>query len=103
VISDELLGQQLREKIVEMFVLVEPLSIMAKTPGLSVFGDLCQLAAMCCQHVATGRRAQALLAATTIGRSIPHAFPLGHEREILGEAIEEIIAVLERPDATGIH
>jgi hypothetical protein len=99
----ELLGHQLREKIVEMLVLVEHLSIMATPPGLSIFGNLCMLGAQCCQHVALGRREQALFAAITIGRAVPHAFPVGREREVLEQALEEIIAVLECPTSDDLH
>lgn len=102
-VSVELLGQQLREKLVEMFVLVEHLAVMADPTGLSVFGNLCQMASMCCHHVAMGRREQAIFVATTIGRAVPHAFPVGRERHALEDSIEEVIAVLERPDASEIH
>lgn len=97
------LGTQLREKVVEMFVRVEHLEILAGAEGLSVFGSLCEMAGRCCTHLAAGRREQALLIARTIGRSVPHAFPVSREREALEDAVEEIIAVLESPDVDHLH
>jgi hypothetical protein len=97
------LGSELREKVVEMFVRVEHLGILASAEGLSVFGTLCEMAGRCCTHLAAGRREQALMVARTIGRSVPHAFPVGREREALEDALEEIIAVLESPDVSHLH
>lgn len=96
-------GEQLREKVVELFVRVEHLSILATPEGLSIFGSLCEMAGRCCTHLAAGRREQALLVARTVGRSVPHAFPMGRERDSLESAIEEVIAVLETPEFDLLH
>ena len=97
------LGAQLREKVVELFVRVEHLEILAGAEGLSVFGTLCEMAGRCCTHLAAGRREQALLVARTLGHGVPHAFPLGRERQALEDAVDEVIAVLESPDIDRLH
>ena len=97
------LGSQLREKVVELFVRIEHLEILSGAAGLSVFGSLCEMAGRCCTHLAAGRREHALLVARTVGRSVPHAFPVGREREALEDAIDEVIAVLEYPEIDRLH
>lgn len=97
------MGEQLREKVTELFVRIEHLSILNSPEGLSIFGSLCEMAGRCCTHVAAGRREQALLVVRTVGRSVPHAFPVGPERDSLENAIEEVIAVLETPEFDLLH
>lgn len=101
--EDTRLGTELREKITETMVRVEHLGILATPTGLSTFGTICEMLGKCCQHLAAGRRGTALMVAKTIGRSVPHAFPLGSERDALEAALEEIIALLESPDVTHFH
>lgn len=84
-------------------VRVEHLKILTSPEGLSVFGTMCEMAGKCCQHLAAGRREQALFVAQTVGRSVPHAFPLGPERDSLEDALEEIVALLESPDVEHFH
>lgn len=97
------LGTQLREKVTELMVRVEHLQILVTPEGLSIFGTICEMAGKCCQHLAAGRREQALQVAKTVGRSVPHAFPVGAERASLEDALEEIIALLESPDVDQFH
>jgi hypothetical protein len=94
---------RMREKIVEVLVLVEHLPVFATTEGLAIFGGLCEGLGRCCRHLASGDRDQALKVATTIGRSVPHAVPLGNERDVLEAALEEVIAVLEAPEGSHLH
>ena len=97
------LGIELREKVIEMFVRVEHLKILSGPDGLSVFGTLCEMAGRCCTHLAAGRREQALLVAKTLGQAVPHAFPMGRERDALENATGEVIAVLESPEISRLH
>jgi len=97
------LGAELREKVTELFVRAEHLSLFTTADGLAVFGTLCEMAGRCCTHLAAGRRGQALQVARTLGRSVPHAFPLGRERDTLEDGLEEIIALLESPDISHFH
>jgi hypothetical protein len=103
VINTETLSRQLREKVVELLVRIEHLDIFASTEGLAVFGTLCEGIGRCCQHLSAGRRDQAAQIAKTIGRSVPHAFEVGPQRDELEEALEEVIAVLEGPPSDRYH
>ena len=98
-----LLSEQLREKIVELMVRVEHLKIFSTYEGMHMFGKICEMTGRICQHLAEGRRGQALKIAQTVGRSVPHAFPFGPERDALEESLEEIIGVLESPDVSNLH
>jgi hypothetical protein len=101
--DDSMLGEHLRLKIVETLIRIEHLPIMATEQGLAIFGQICTMAGQCCRYVAEGRTEQALKAAKTIGRAVPHAFPVCNDRNALEEALEELIAVLERPEVAQYH
>lgn len=101
--NEERSGENLRLKIVEMLVRIEHLPILGTEHGLTVFGSILQMAGRCCTHLSHGRPEEALRVARTVGRSVPHAFELGPQREALEEALEEIIAVLEGPPAPLLH
>lgn len=96
-------ARHLREKVVELLVRVEHLDLFATLEGLATFGSLCEMVGRCCQHLAAGRKDQAAQIARTVGRQVPHAFPLGSSRQELEDALEEIIAVLERMDGDHLH
>lgn len=102
-IDTETLSRQLREKLVELLVRIEHLDLFCSNEGLAVFGTICEMIGRCCQHLAAGRRDQAAQVAKTIGRSVPHAFVLGRQRDELEDALEEVIAVLEGPGSDRIH
>lgn len=93
----------LREKVVEALVLVEHLPLFATPEGLEMFGGLCEMLGRCCRHLGAGRRDQALRIAMTVSRSIPHALPLGRDRDALEHALEEVVAVLEMPPDDRFH
>lgn len=97
------IGEQFRVKIVETFVRIEHLPIMNTTEGLAIFGQICRMAGRCCEYIAEGRLDQALKVAKTVGRSVPHAFSVGTQRGALEDALEELIAVLERPQISQYH
>jgi hypothetical protein len=101
--TESLLGEHLRVKIVETLVRIEHLPIMSTEQGLKIFGQVCTMAGQCCRYVAEDRLDQALKAAETIGRAVPHAFPVGNQRTHLEDALEELIAVLERPQIAQYH
>jgi len=101
--EQSLLGEHLRVKIVETLVRIEHLPLMSSDEGLAIFGQICTMAGHCCGHVAMGRFEQALKVAETVGRAVPHAFPVGSQRGALEDALEELIAVLERPQIAHYH
>lgn len=97
------IGEHLRLKIVETLVRIEHLPILSTERGLVIFGQICEMAGRCCKHVGTGDLDQAQKVAETIGRAVPHAFPLGQQRQDLEDALDEFIALLERPEAIHYH
>ena len=101
--AESLFGEHLRTKIVETLVRIEHLPIMSTDEGLAIFGQICTMAGQCCGHVAQGRLEQALKVAETVGRAVPHAFPVGNQRTHLEDALDELIAVLERPQIAHYH
>lgn len=102
--SDEpLMEEHLRTKIVETLVRIEHLPIMADEHGLAIFGQVLEMAGRCCVHVSQGRLDQAIKVADTVGRAVPHAFPVGAQRQALEDALDELIAVLERPQMIRFH
>ena len=101
--EDSLLGEHLRTKIVETLVRIEHLPIMGTERGLTIFGQICTMSGQCCRYVAEGRFDQALKAAETVGRAVPHAFPVSNQRTHLEDALDELIALLERPQIALYH
>lgn len=98
-----MIEQQLREKVVEALVTIEHLPFFTTPDGMMLFAGICEMLGRCCRHLAEGKRDHALRVAMTVGRSIPHALPVGSEREVLENALEEVIAVLEAPEDEHLH
>lgn len=97
------IGEHLRLKIVETLVRIEHLPILSTEKGLVIFGQICEMVGRCCKHVGAGRIDQAQKVAETVGRAVPHAFPLGQQRQDLEDALDELIAVLEHPQTIRYH
>lgn len=97
------ISERLRLKIVETLVRIEHLPILSTEKGLVIFGQICEMVGRCCKHVGAGQIEQAHKVAETVGRAVPHAFPLGKQRQDLEDALDELITVLEQPETILYH